>query len=162
MGSADHHQQQLLLQQLQVAMPVSFESVVLPSSPHKHVGLVVVDEVNGFCTVGAGNLVSFSHHHHHVGHVSGYTISISQSAQTEKNSWNSKISLRSWREFCKSWGWSFTAMEEWGFPVRSMDFWGHGLLLLFCFASWWVHDLIDCHSQFVRLVLRWWWMMMIV
>jgi nicotinamidase-related amidase len=56
MGSADHHQQQLLLQQLQVAMPVSFESVVLPSSPHKHVGLVVVDEVNGFCTVGAGNL----------------------------------------------------------------------------------------------------------
>ncbi len=95
MGSADHQQEQLLLQQLQVAMPVSFESVVLPSSPHKHVGLVVVDEVNGFCTVGAGNLVSFSHHHHHVGHVSGYTISISQSAQTEKNSWNSKISLRS-------------------------------------------------------------------
>jgi hypothetical protein len=54
-------------------------------------------------------------------------------------------------------------MEEWGFPVRSMDFWGHGLLLLFCFAFGWVHDLIDCHSQFARLVLRWWrWMMMMI
>jgi hypothetical protein len=29
-----------------------------------------------------------------------------------------------------------------------------GLLLLFCFAFGWVHDLIDCHSQFARLVLR--------
>jgi nicotinamidase-related amidase len=41
-----------LLARLQEAMPVAPRAVTLPPVT----GLVVVDEVNGFCTVGAGNL----------------------------------------------------------------------------------------------------------
>jgi hypothetical protein len=41
--------------QLEAMVPLDFEAVVLPSEG-KRVGLVIVDEVNGFCTVGAGNL----------------------------------------------------------------------------------------------------------
>ena len=48
-----------LLAQLEAELPLGLESVVLPS-PNKKVGLVIVDEVNGFCTVGAGNLVPIS------------------------------------------------------------------------------------------------------
>ncbi|KAJ7520872.1 hypothetical protein O6H91_19G027300 [Diphasiastrum complanatum] len=43
-----------LLVQLKEEIPVPSEHLILPSS--KNIGLVVVDEVNGFCTVGAGNL----------------------------------------------------------------------------------------------------------
>jgi hypothetical protein len=39
-------------------LPLGMEALVLPSEG-KCFGLVIVDEVNGFCTVGAGNLVSF-------------------------------------------------------------------------------------------------------
>jgi hypothetical protein len=122
MGSADHQQQQLLLQQLQVAMPVSFESVVLPSSPHKRVGLVVVDEVNGFCTVGAGNLVSFSHHHHHLGHVSGYTISISQSVKLRGILGPQRSLLDPEGNFVRAGPGLSQQWKNGGFPVRSMDF----------------------------------------
>lgn len=43
--------------QLEAELPLNLEALVLPSE-EKRVGLVIVDEVNGFCTVGAGNLVS--------------------------------------------------------------------------------------------------------
>lgn len=43
--------------QLEAMVPLEFEALVLPSEG-KRVGLVIVDEVNGFCTVGAGNLVN--------------------------------------------------------------------------------------------------------
>lgn len=39
---------------LSEALPLKFEELKLPTD--KSVGLVVVDEVNGFCTVGAGNM----------------------------------------------------------------------------------------------------------
>lgn len=41
--------------QLEAMVPLESEALVLPSEG-KRVGLVIVDEVNGFCTVGAGNL----------------------------------------------------------------------------------------------------------
>ena len=43
---------------LEAELPLRMETLVLPSE-NKRVGLVIVDEVNGFCTVGAGNLVRF-------------------------------------------------------------------------------------------------------
>jgi hypothetical protein len=43
-----------LLELLQARMPVGLVEYRLP--PGGETGLVVVDEVNGFCTVGAGNL----------------------------------------------------------------------------------------------------------
>lgn len=48
-----------LLTQLQSELPVHYGVLDLSSSsePKQKVGLVIVDEVNGFCTVGAGNLV---------------------------------------------------------------------------------------------------------
>lgn len=48
--------QDKLLLHLQAHLPLHFEALQLPSKK-KVVGLVVVDEVNGFCTVGCGNLV---------------------------------------------------------------------------------------------------------
>lgn len=42
---------------LQVELPLGLEALELPCQ-EKRVGLVIVDEENGFCTVGAGNLVS--------------------------------------------------------------------------------------------------------
>lgn len=41
-------------------LPVEQESLFLDGSVKT--GLVLVDVVNGFCTVGAGNLVWFYHH----------------------------------------------------------------------------------------------------
>lgn len=43
---------------LQSEMPLAFEEY--KAGPQR-VGLVIVDEVNGFATVGAGNLVSLHH-----------------------------------------------------------------------------------------------------
>jgi len=45
-----------LLEQLKVNLPVKEERLVLPIE-NKKAGLVLVDVVNGFCTVGSGNLV---------------------------------------------------------------------------------------------------------
>lgn len=45
-----------LLEQLKVNLPVKEERLVLPREKKK-AGLVLVDVVNGFCTVGFGNLV---------------------------------------------------------------------------------------------------------
>jgi nicotinamidase-related amidase len=42
-----------LLEDLKKALPVAFQEVALKP---KKTGLIIVDEVNGFCTVGAGNL----------------------------------------------------------------------------------------------------------
>lgn len=42
-----------LTSQLAVAMPLSMADVAMPKD---RTGLIIVDEVNGFCTVGAGNL----------------------------------------------------------------------------------------------------------
>jgi nicotinamidase-related amidase len=42
-----------LLTDLKKALPVAFQEVALKP---KKTGLIIVDEVNGFCTVGAGNL----------------------------------------------------------------------------------------------------------
>lgn len=44
-----------LMAQLETELPLNLEALVLPSG-EKRVGLVIVDEVNGFCTVGAGNM----------------------------------------------------------------------------------------------------------
>lgn len=44
--------------QLRSELPLNYASLDLSSS--QRVGLVIIDEVNGFCTVGAGNLVSLS------------------------------------------------------------------------------------------------------
>ena len=43
---------------LEAELPLRMEALVLPSE-NKRVGLVIVDEVKCFCTVGAGNLVGF-------------------------------------------------------------------------------------------------------
>ncbi|MCO5594153.1 hypothetical protein L7F22_048175 [Adiantum nelumboides] len=42
------------LEQLHCNMPLCFDPFSLPSD--QAIGLVIVDEVNGFCTIGAGNL----------------------------------------------------------------------------------------------------------
>lgn len=45
-----------ILKHLQANLPLQEGSLVLPIE-EKKIGLVLVDFVNGFCTVGAGNLV---------------------------------------------------------------------------------------------------------
>ena len=44
-----------LLEQLRVHMPLKSELLYITRA--KKSGLVVVDEINGFCTVGMGNMV---------------------------------------------------------------------------------------------------------
>ena len=44
-----------LLEQLRVHMPLKSERLYITRA--KKCGLVVVDEINGFCTVGMGNMV---------------------------------------------------------------------------------------------------------
>lgn len=48
----------VVVQALEALVPLDLSSLDL--SAENKVGLIVVDEVNGFCTVGMGNLVSRS------------------------------------------------------------------------------------------------------
>ena len=47
-----------LMVQIEEELPLGLKAVEFPLE-NKRIGLVIVDEVNGFCTVGAGNLVRF-------------------------------------------------------------------------------------------------------
>lgn len=47
-----------LMVQIEEELPLGLKAVEFPFE-NKRIGLVIVDEVNGFCTVGAGNLVRF-------------------------------------------------------------------------------------------------------
>ncbi|KAG2286506.1 hypothetical protein Bca52824_046110 [Brassica carinata] len=57
------------IEQLKKEIPVKKESLVLKRG--SSLGLVIFDVVNGFCTVGSGNMVSTSLQHELMNHV-GY------------------------------------------------------------------------------------------
>lgn len=57
MGSAAENGSTLMVQ-VEEELPLGLKAVEFPLE-NKRIGLVIVDEVNGFCTVGAGNLVRF-------------------------------------------------------------------------------------------------------